>query len=77
MNIPQALWDFLFWETVTSKTNILILSSWSLESTEGNRNETINHPNKVRGKVLFIKIRKSGEGGVSLMERLHFFTEVP
>lgn len=42
-----------------SKTNILILSSWSLESTIGNRNETINQPNMVEKCFLL----KSGSQG--------------
>lgn len=53
-----------------NKTNTLILSSWSLDSTKGRRNETINQPNMV-GKMYFIKLRKSGESGGSLVDYIY------
>lgn len=75
-NMSQALWDFFFlWETVMNKTTLLILSSWTLESSKKNRNEIINQPSMVE-RMLFIQARTSGEGGISLVEKLCLFTKI-
>ena len=58
-----------------NKTNVLILSSWSLETRKRNRHETISLPNVVE-RIFFIKARKSGEKGVFQMENLCLFTKV-